>query len=233
MGFMRRWQTIRAAVFDRHVHEEAYAALLLEGGYEEAGDRGRFRVKAGNVVFHEPFEAHLDRFPESGALVLNLKLPCRFPVPCGIARVEDVDAVARAAEKDCKEAAELICCSAKVEASVRIVDWPDVLAAALIGNPSVRLSRWGEENGISPWAISRGFSSVFGISPEAFRARVRARQALQAIRDSGESLAGIAAELGFADQSHMTRSVKQLTGAIPRAWRRAANGFKTGRVHVI
>lgn len=228
MGLMRRWQTIRAALLERHVHEEAYAALLLGGSYEEAGDRGRFRVKAGDVVFHEPFEAHLDRFPQSGAVVLNLRLPDALRVTGGIARVEDLDAVVRAAEKNCKEAVELICCSAMVEERVRTVDWPDALAAALLTNPSLRLSRWGQENGIAPWALSRGFFLVFGISPEAFRARVRARQAFHAIRDTQESLSGIAAELGFADQSHMTRSVKLLTGTVPQAWRRAANGFKTG-----
>jgi AraC-like DNA-binding protein len=38
----------------------------------------------------------------------------------------------------------------------------------------------------------------------------------------------IAAHLGFADQSHMTRSVRWLTGMAPQAWRFPANGFKTG-----
>ena len=44
---------------------------------------------------------------------------------------------------------------------------------------------------------------------------------------TNEPLAKIAAHLGFADQSHMTRSVKQTTGMNPLAWRAAANGFKT------
>jgi hypothetical protein len=42
------WQSIRASALGRHVHEEAYAALVLSGGYEEAGDHGRFQVKAGD-----------------------------------------------------------------------------------------------------------------------------------------------------------------------------------------
>jgi AraC-like DNA-binding protein len=75
--------------------------------------------------------------------------------------------------------------------------------------------------------VSRGFALVFGISPEAFRARTRARHAWKAILMSDEPLAKIAAHLGFADQSHMTRSVKQMTGMGPRAWRDAANRFKT------
>jgi AraC-like DNA-binding protein len=84
-------------------------------------------------------------------------------------------------------------------------------------------------NGLAPWTLSRGFAQVFGVSPEAFRARARARQARKSIETSAEALAQIAADLGFADQSHMTRGVKQLTGMAPKALRAAANRFKTGR----
>ena len=35
-----------------------------------------------------------------------------------------------------------------------------------------------------------------------------------------DSLAFIASELGYADQAHMTRAVRMLTGAPPDAWRR-------------
>ncbi len=220
---MKMWQTIRAAVLSRHVHEEAYAALVLAGGYEEAGDHGRFRVKAGDVVFHEQFEAHLDRF-ESSAVLLNLALPGGCFTP-GIASVVDADSVVRTAERNRKDAVDLLR-SMMVAETPRSTDWPDELSAALIENPSLKLSRWGEAKGIAPWEVSRGFSLVFGISPEAFRARVRARHALKFIRNTRAPLASIAAELGFSDQSHMTRSVKQLTGMGPRAWR-TANGFKT------
>lgn len=223
---MQKWQTIRASRLKRHVHDEAYAALVLAGGYEEAGDRGRFRVKAGDVIFHEEFEAHLDRFPESGAVVLNLRLR-GGGFAAGLARGVDADGVARVAEKSCDDAVELLR-AIVIEKEPVALDWPDELAAALMENPSLRLARWGETQGMAPWAISRGFSLVFGVSPEVFRARVRARLALQAVRESEGSMARIAADLGFADQSHMTRSVKQLTGMGPRAWR-SANRFKTGR----
>ena len=91
------WQSIRASALGRHVHEEAYAALVLSGGYEEAGDHGRFQVKAGDVVFHEQFEAHLDRFSETGAGVLNLRLPIGCSYTPGAARVADPDSVVRLA----------------------------------------------------------------------------------------------------------------------------------------
>jgi AraC-like DNA-binding protein len=225
---MRAWQTIRAATLDRHTHEMAYAAVVLAGGYEEAGDHGRFQVEAGDVLSHERFEAHVDRFSVSGAVVLNLPLPVRHRFTPGAARVDDPDQIVLTAESNRADAVELLL-SMMQEPRPSRMDWPDELAAAMIRNPSVILSGWAEEHRLAPWTVSRGFIQVFGISPEAFRARTRARHAWKAIQSTEAPLAQIAFQLGFADQAHMTRSVKQVTGIGPRAWRAAANRFKTTR----
>jgi AraC-like DNA-binding protein len=223
---MRMRQIIRTSSLARHVHADAYASLVLSGGYEEAGDQGRFKVNPGDVVFHNRFEAHLDHFYEDGATVLNLRLAEGRWYSPGTARVADPDSVARVAEMSCRDAVGLLL-SCAIRWTPELSDWPDQLAAQLIENPSLQLSEWSEENGLAPWTVSRGFAQVFGVSPEAFRARTRARLAFRSIQERQMPLAMIAAELGFADQSHMTRSVKQLTGAPPHAWRSAANGFKT------
>ena len=220
------WQTIRSSVFDRHSHEHAYAAIVLSGGYEEAGDHGRFRVEAGDVVLHERFEAHINRFSDSGAVVFNLPLPAGRSFVPGLAKVEDIDSILRAANSNQVEAADLLF-SMVTARRAEYADWPDELASALIANPSLSLSRWGEIKGLTPWAVSRGFMQVFGLSPSAFRARTRTRHAWKAIETSEETLVHIAAQLGFSDQPHMTRSVKQMTGVGPKAWRVAANRFKT------
>jgi len=141
---------------------------------------------------------------------------------------EYVDHPRPVAEKSRRDAVELLL-SVAIGSTPQPADWPDELAAALMMNPSLKLFQWGETRGIPPWAVSRGFELVFGVSPEVFRARARARQALKRIYETQAPLAGIAAGLGFSDQSHMTRSVKQLTGIGPQAWRTAANRFKTRR----
>jgi AraC-like DNA-binding protein len=223
---MRIWQTIPASGFCRHSHHQAYAAVVLSGGYEEAGDLGRLRVEAGDVVLHDGFESHLNRFVASGALVLNLRLLPGESFTPGLAKIADPDLIARAAEKDRVEATSLLLATATRQRST-CVDWPDELAAALMQNPSHNLSFWAMRHGLAPWTLSRGFAQVFGVSPEAFRARARARQARRSIETTVEALAKIAADLGFADQSHMTRGVKQLTGMAPKALRAAANRYKT------
>ena len=223
---MQRWQTIHAVDLGRHSHNEAYAAVVLSGRYEEAGDQGRFRVEAGDVVLHDRFESHLNRFFGSKVAVLNFPLPVGQPFTPGAARVADLDLVIRTAERNCGRAIDLLLLTVHERRSLPI-DWPDELAAALLQDPSLILSRWAEQQGLAPWAVSRGFAQVFGISPESFRARSRALQAWKVIQTTSESLAQIALCLGFADQSHMTRSVKQITGKNPQAWRVAANRFKT------
>ncbi len=219
-------QTIRSSALGRHVHRHAYAALVLSGYYEEAGDLGCLRVRAGDVVLHEAFEAHLDRFPASGAKVLNISLSTQSTFQPGLGRIDDPDAIVRIAEKNEAEAAEQLLALTEIQ-EPECRDWPDELAAALMRCPSLSLSHWSTVKGIAPWTLSRGFAEVFDVSPSAFRLRARARRAWKAIRTTDAPLAKIAADCEFADQSHMTRSVKGMTGRAPQAWRVAANRFKT------
>jgi len=151
--------------------------------------------------------------------MLNLRLGHLDGFTPGLATIADPDAIVRAAEKDQVEAVGLLLAAATGRRTLP-ADWPDELATALIGNPSLVLSDWAHRRGIAPWTVSRGFARVFGVTPEGFRARVRTRRAWRSIRTSQTPLAWIAAEQGFADQPHMTRSVKQLTGMVPQMWRR-------------
>lgn len=215
---MRIWQTIRPSTLGRHLHKRPYAAVVLSGNYEEAGDNGRFRVTAGDVVFHDAFEAHLNRIPGCGAEVLNLPLPSRFTFRSGPAGSIDADAIVASLERNDWEAIALLLSSAEIR-NPDCWDWPDELAADLSHDSSFSLSCWSRARDISPWELSRGFARVFEVSPSTFRARARTRRAWKAIQATNATLATVAAECGFADQSHMTRSVRNMTGKRPSEWR--------------
>ena len=217
---MRTWQTLRPSVLGRHVHHQPYAALVLSGRYEEAGDTGCHRVTAGDVIFHDRFEAHLDRIPESSVDILNLPLEVDYLSDSPLAKINDPDAIVRLAEKSQYEAACLLLSSSQV-IQPEYQDWPDELAAALVRDPSLNLSSCSQEKGIAPWTLSRVFAKIFGVSPSAFRARTRVRQAWRMIRTTNTALSAIAADCGFSDQAHMTRGVKSMTGLPPAAWRSA------------
>jgi AraC-like DNA-binding protein len=209
----------------RHRHARPYAALILSGGYEEIGNLGRYRVRCGQVLLHRSFDAHLDRFDSSGAGVLNLLLDEEPAFALGY--VADPDAITRIAERDLHAAAKTL--QAQLQAIVpALTDWPDLLARDLIDDPQLRLDGWARRYGLAQESVSRGFKKVFSASPAGFRAEARAHIALSRIANSATSLAGVAAETGFADQSHMTRAVTALTGRPPGYWRRS-NSFKSPR----
>ncbi|QYC41308.1 DNA-binding transcriptional regulator AraC [Nonomuraea coxensis DSM 45129] len=73
---------------------------------------------------------------------------------------------------------------------------------------------------VSPYALSRAFTRELGVSLTHYRNRVRVGRALDRLEGGETRLAELAAELGFADQAHMTRTVRRHTGHTPAALRR-------------
>ncbi|WP_370183342.1 helix-turn-helix domain-containing protein [Rhodococcus wratislaviensis] len=76
-----------------------------------------------------------------------------------------------------------------------------------------------ERFGVSPFALSRAFSAVMGVSLTRYRNRVRVGRALERIETGDRDLAGLAADLGFSDQAHMTRTIRAHLGETPTALR--------------
>jgi AraC-like DNA-binding protein len=214
----------------RHRHDQAYAAIVLSGGYEESGSRGRFRVGPGDVLLHRAFDAHLNRFPGKGTQILNIVLRNPTPPPFALGRLDDSDAIARTAERDPAQASLQLGLQLR-EALSAAEDWPDVLASDLMACPNTRLDVWAQKHGLSPETVSRGFRKIFGQTPAAFRAEVRAQRAFALIVGSAMTMVCIAAKAGFADQAHMSRATKALTGASPRSWRQTSIPFKTEPRH--
>ena len=68
------------------------------------------------------------------------------------------------------------------------------------------------------FTISRHFRWAFGTSPDRYRTLRRLALAQAAI-ESGQALAQVAADTGFADQSHMTRQFKRTYGLTPTRWK--------------
>lgn len=196
----------------RHRHAHGYVALVLGGDYEESGDQGRIAVRPGTVVVHGDWTAHQDRFGARGAQVLNLPVAKGFALGAG--HIADPDTAARLAERDPQAAADYVRDHFRIGAARRD-DWPDVLAAALAADPDILLAEWADHMGLNPASISRGFARAYGVSPKRFRLEARTRRALVALDGWQGSLAGLAADQGYADQAHLTRSIAAMTGAPP------------------
>lgn len=217
---MKRWtRHAPGEALARHRHDAGYVAVVLDGGYIEAGESGRIRAEAGMAVVHHAWSAHQDGFGRAGARVLNLPLPASLAE--GAVRLTDPDAVARLAERDLRAAAGLLRDIA-APASGGPDDWPDLLAAALGRNPALSITGWADHAGLDPASVSRGFARAYGVSPKRFRLELRTRSALRALAGWRGTLAALAADHGFADQAHLARAALAMTGRTPSQLRAAS-----------
>jgi AraC-like DNA-binding protein len=86
---------------------------------------------------------------------------------------------------------------------------------------NVGLAELAATVGVDRFGLVRGFSRAYGLPPHAWLLQERVRRAQRLLR-AGRRAADVAAEVGFADQSHLTRRFKQVVGVTPGRYRAAA-----------
>lgn len=113
----------------------------------------------------------------------------------------------------------------------QLLDWAGTLRASggLDRNPDVdevlaqimRGERAPAARRVGPRQLQRLFATYVGLSPQETVGVVRQLQVVRALRsgDGGE-LATLAADHGYADQPHLTRTFTRLAGVPPGAYRR-------------
>lgn len=84
----------------------------------------------------------------------------------------------------------------------------DLAREALETDPSLRLGALAEEAGVSAHHLSRTFRWVTGLTIGRHRRRLMAHRALARLEEGETDLAALAAEVGFADQAHLTRTFR-------------------------
>jgi AraC-like DNA-binding protein len=207
----------------RHRHLGAYATVVLAGTFQESGYNGRIHATAGDVLIHPALDCHGNQMVSAGVKLIRLDWADDDGMGGFYHLDDDVDELAKAAEKDVIEAAYLLkrALGAKgLPSPGQKNDWPDMLLADLASDASTAIGVWAEINGLAPETVSRGFAAAYGIAPSVLRAELRARTAWLRITRGSDGLCRIAADTGFADQAHMTRWIHRITGSPPAAWRR-------------
>lgn len=96
----------------------------------------------------------------------------------------------------------------------------DEVRIALHADPRASLDDLAELAACSRWHLSRTFHQVTGQTLNAYRLRLRVRAALADIGAPGEGLAELAARTGFADQAHLSRTIRRELGLSPTEVRR-------------
>jgi AraC-like DNA-binding protein len=81
-------------------------------------------------------------------------------------------------------------------------------------NERVALAELSAVAGLSRFELARRFRQQTGLTPHAFQTNVRIATARTMLR-AGETPARVAADCGFADQAHLTRTFKRAVGVPP------------------
>jgi AraC-like DNA-binding protein len=119
-------------------------------------------------------------------------------------------------------------------AHLRLVD---LAREAIVADPaSFDLGALAADLGCTPFHLSRVFHRTTGLTLTRYRNQVRATTVIDRVAAGEEKLADLAAELGFADHSHLVRVVRRAIGQPPSALRsrffdreRTFDGDRTSR----
>ena len=110
-----------------------------------------------------------------------------------------------------------ICCLKWLKACDPRQQFVDRLIDGIITQPSIKLSLYCQQQGISERHLQRKFKDTVGLSPKMFQRVMRAHR-VKYFLDRGENtpLIELAMTAGYSDQSHMQREIKQFFGHTPR-----------------
>lgn len=206
-------------VLRTHRHAHAYAALVLDGHHVEASADGPVECMPGTLVLHPRWHAHGNRFGNGGARVINVDLdPALVPDALRVFHVADLGEAAKTMAHEPQRLAGLLDACATTDAMPRLQAWQTEFLHEL-QHGDLPLSELARRAGVSLAHASRSFLKTHGMPPQLLRRELRSRHALAMLRGD-DSLADIAVTSGFADQSHLCRTLRQSTGASPGQLRR-------------
>ncbi len=91
---------------------------------------------------------------------------------------------------------------------------------------NISLSQLAQITGLSPFHLAHAFHQATGLPPHVYLNHIRLRHAKQLLL-TGTSIAAVAYETGFVDQSHLTKRFKQMYGVTPGRVCAIARTYKT------
>jgi AraC family transcriptional regulator len=91
----------------------------------------------------------------------------------------------------------------------------------------LRMADLARDAGVHPVHLARVFRKIERQTPGEYQQRLQVRAACELLRTPEWPLAAIAAECGFADQSHFTRLFRRMTGTTPARFRQAVASNST------
>lgn len=102
-----------------------------------------------------------------------------------------------------------------------LADW--AMQRILVTSGAVRIDELARDAGCTRKHLNNVFRRRVGVSPKSFCRIARFERAHDLTTSTDTALADIAFETGYADQAHMAREFRDLSGAAPSGWREVTN----------
>ena len=237
-------------VLAAHAHQRPYVCTVLRGSFEETSGNVLRRCHSSTVLLRPAGETHADRFGPSGAICLNVELSERF-----VGRLQlCADLFTRPVQLD-GGAAWLLALRLGREyrapdevspLAVECLVLEMLLDAWRARKHRADDSRWLERArqllhdrfreclslseiagcvSVHPVHLARQFRRRFGVTVGEYHRRLRVEFVCRQLSERRCCLAELAAESGFADQSHLTRTFRRLIGVTPAVFARQAQSL--------
>lgn len=226
-----------------HVHELDYFSILLDGSYQESAPDFFIRYEPYSLVFHCANREHQDEITSIGTRIFFIELhrwwsdvlrsigaprahffELHGGEPTWLALRIYREFVAR--EADIESLVEPLLfelCSFAVDGTLAEKEPPWIAAVderlqhGFAG--SLSITNLAGYVGVHPAHLCRTFRRFRGRSIGDYVRGLRIQFVCRQLATGSESLSGIATAAGFADQSHMTKAFRRLTGYGPGAYR--------------
>jgi AraC family transcriptional regulator len=224
----------------RHTHEFSNVTVVVGGQIDELGPAGHHRGRAGSVVLKPAGCEHENGVSGHGARTLTIELR-HGAIASEVARrawswfeqasvVKAAVALCRANDREVEAAAlNLVatvlatphCGTAEPQVRASAPPWLPRIIDALQQrfDEPLRLESLARDLGLHPVYVSRAFRQHVGVTMHDYLRGLRLRHARHLLSSSRRSVTAIAAEAGFSDPSHLSRTFAELLGVTPRSFR--------------
>lgn len=216
-----------------HRHDGAQVSFLLAGCLSEDCEGRQFQPMGKHASIMPSGQALAVRFGREGALMLAIE--CLAPDETlsaerswhrmGEEAIRRVAMIGAGAPASADIAAELVAGIGEGAAPFagRLENAPMWLRCAVMhiaDDPEVGVGDLAREAGLHRVYFSRAFQRWTGISPTEFRLLRKSAAAMRRTVEGRATLAEAAADAGFADQAHWSRTCRALAGIPPGTVRR-------------